>query len=145
MKEPCLTPTPFPFLAQATAPSAAPTPHTAVTAAPGTTAPASSTPPAKEPPFWASPMVLPLFLIAIFFIFMSRTKKKQEREAQDLRNNLKRGDRIQTIGGILGTVVEARDTEVLVKVDETNNTKIRFSRNAIHRVIVEETAAADKK
>ena len=35
--------------------------------------------------------------------------------------------------------------EVLVKVDETNNTKIRFSRNAIHRVIVEETAAAEKK
>lgn len=142
-----MTPIPFAFLAQTTAPSApAPAPtNTAVTAAPGTTAPASSTPPAKEPPFWASPMILPLFLIAIFFIFMSRTKKKQEKQAEDLRNNLKRGDRVQTIGGILGTVVEARDNEVLVKVDETNNTKIRFSRNAIHRVIVEDAAAADKK
>lgn len=142
-----MTPIPFALLGQATAPSAAaPAPtHTAMTAAPGTTAPASSTPPAKEPPFWASPMVLPLFLIAIFFIFMSRTKKKQEKQAEDLRNNLKRGDRVQTIGGILGTVVEARDNEVLVKVDETNNIKIRFSRNAIHRVIVEDAAAADKK
>ena len=143
-----MTPIPFAILAQTTAPSAsAPAPaHTGVaTTAPGSAAPASATPATKEPPFWASPMVLPLFLIAIFFIFMSRSKKKQEKQAQDLRNNLKRGDRVQTIGGVLGTVVEARDTEVLVKVDETNNTKIRFSRNAIHRVIVEDAAAAEKK
>ena len=53
---------------------------------------------------------------------------------------LKRGDRVQTIGGILGTVVETRDGEVLLKVDEGNNTKIRFSRNAIHRVLEEEKA-----
>ena len=142
-----MTPIPFALLAQTTAPAPA---HTAgVTTAPGSTAgtpgTSSTGPTAAPPPWWASPMVFPLFLIAIFFIFMSRTKKKQEKQAQDLRNNLKRGDRVQTIGGILGTVVEARDSEVLVKVDETNNTKIRFSRNAIHRVIVEETAAAEKK
>jgi preprotein translocase subunit YajC len=53
-------------------------------------------------------------------------------------SELKKGDRVQTIGGILGTVVEARDTEILVKVDESSNAKIRFSRSAIHRVIEEE-------
>jgi preprotein translocase subunit YajC len=53
---------------------------------------------------------------------------------------LKKGDRIQTIGGVLGTVVEARDTEVLVKVDESSNTKIRFARSAIHRVLEDDKA-----
>ena len=57
-------------------------------------------------------------------------------------NQLKRGDRIQTIGGILGTVVESREDEVIVKVDESSNTKIHFTRSAIHRVLDGEKAAA---
>jgi preprotein translocase subunit YajC len=59
-------------------------------------------------------------------------------------SQLKRGDRVQTIGGILGTVVEARESEVVLKVDESANTKIRFSRSAIHRVLDEETAEEKK-
>jgi preprotein translocase subunit YajC len=42
----------------------------------------------------------------------------------------------------LGTVVEAREDEVVLKVDETSNTKIKFTRSAIHRVLEEEKAAA---
>jgi preprotein translocase subunit YajC len=45
---------------------------------------------------------------------------------------------VQTIGGIIGTVVESRENEVVLKVDETSNTKIKFSRNAIHRVLTDE-------
>ena len=59
-------------------------------------------------------------------------------------DNMKRGDRIQTIGGILGTVVEVREGEVVVKVDESNNTKIKFSRSAIQRVVTEEDKAEVK-
>ena len=55
-------------------------------------------------------------------------------------SQLKKGDEIQTIGGIIGKVVEAREDRVLVKVDETANSKIWFSRNAIHRVLDEEKA-----
>jgi preprotein translocase subunit YajC len=51
---------------------------------------------------------------------------------------MKRGDRVQTIGGILGKVVEAEPEKVLLKVDESSNTKIWFSRNAIHRVLTDE-------
>ena len=50
--------------------------------------------------------------------------------------------RVQTIGGIIGKVVEADDEDrILVKVDETSNTKIWFTRNAIHRVLGEEKSA----
>jgi preprotein translocase subunit YajC len=110
---------------------------------PTTTSPAgAATQATTPPPWWASPFVLPMILLALFLFLSSRSKKTQERKTQDMLNAIKRGDKVQTIGGILGTVVEARDTEVLVKVDETNNTKIRFSRKAIHRVLEDESAAA---
>ena len=82
--------------------------------------------------------------VLILYIFVFRSKKQQDRKRTDMLSALKRGDRVQTIGGILGTVVEARDTDVLLKVDESSNTKIRFSRNAIHRVIEEEKTAEAK-
>ena len=56
---------------------------------------------------------------------------------------LKKNDRVQTIGGVLGTVVDVRDNEVLVKVDETNNVKIRFNRTAIKEVL--QDAAVESK
>ena len=94
--------------------------------------------------FFQNPLFVPAILVALLIIFMSRNSKKQRKQAEDLRNSMKKGDRVQTIGGILGTVVELRDTDVLIKVDETNNTKIRFSRNAIHRVVSEEDTAEKK-
>jgi len=48
---------------------------------------------------------------------------------------LKKGDKVQTAGGILGTVVEVRDSEVVVKVDENANTRLRFARSAIQAVL----------
>jgi preprotein translocase subunit YajC len=80
-------------------------------------------------------MVLVMACFLIFYVFIIRSKKKQDTSRRDMLSQLKKGDRIQTIGGILGTVIEAREDEVLVKVDETSNTKIRFARSAIHRVM----------
>lgn len=89
-----------------------------------------------------SPLTLMVILLAVFWFVTMRSKRKQEQQRQDMLNQLKRGDRVQTIGGIMGTVIEARDDEVLVKVDESSNTKIRFARSAIHRVVAEEKASA---
>lgn len=79
-----------------------------------------------------------LLVFALFYFVVVGGKKKEERKRTDMLNNLKKGDRVQTIGGILGSVVEAREQDVLLKVDETTNTKIKFSRSAIHRVLDEE-------
>ena len=59
--------------------------------------------------------------------------------------NMKRGDRVMTAGGILGSVVEVRDSEVLLKVDESTNTKIKFTRDAIKRVVTEDEASSSAK
>jgi preprotein translocase subunit YajC len=90
-------------------------------------------------PWWIQNPLIPILLgIIVLYFFVFRSKRVQDRKRKDMLGTLKKGDRVQTIGGILGTVIEARESEVLLKVDESSNTKIRFSRNAIHRVIDEE-------
>ena len=109
---------------------------------------AASTQPATKAPsfmdFLATPMFPLLLGIIVLYIFMFRSKKKQEQKVRAERDSIKRGDEVQTIGGVLGKVVEVRDAKVLLKVDETSNTKIWFSRTAIHRVLTEEKAEAAK-
>jgi preprotein translocase subunit YajC len=85
--------------------------------------------------FFRSPLTVVMVCFLIFYVFLIRNKKSQENQRKGMLNQLKRGDRIKTIGGILGTVIEAKDDEVLVKVDESSNTKIRFARSAIHQII----------
>jgi preprotein translocase subunit YajC len=91
------------------------------------------------------PMVL---LIGVFYFVMFRGQKKERDKHKSMLEALKRNDRVQTIGGILGTVVEVRDNEVVLKVDETNNVKVRFNRAAIKEVLAEAPApekSPDKK
>jgi len=117
------------FLAQTTAP---------------TTGPASSQPAPGWAQLFSNPIILLPLLLVLMMVMTSKSKKKQEKERTNMLSGMKRGDRVQTIGGVIGRVVEAHDNEVVVKVDESNNTKITFTRTAIHRVIDEEKSAADK-
>ena len=99
-----------------------------------------------EVPFWAKlfgnsmfPLVLGMVLL---LMIMSRSKKGPEKQRLEMLKQLKRGDRIQTIGGILGSVLRTEENRVEVKVDETNNTKMWFTRSAIHRVLEDEKTEA---
>ena len=89
-------------------------------------------------PWWANSMFPLIMGLVILYFFIFRNKRGGEKKREGMLSQLKKGDKIQTIGGIIGTVLTVDDSEVLVKVDETSNTKIRFSRNAIHRVLSEE-------
>jgi len=53
--------------------------------------------------------------------------------------SLKKNDRVRTIGGILGTVIDVKDDEIILKVDESNNTKIRIAVGAISKVLSTDT------
>ncbi len=86
-----------------------------------------------------------IIVVLVFWFLLINSNRKRDKAAKKLREDLKKGDRIQTIGGLLGTVVSVDTDEILVKVDETTNTKIRFTRNAVHRVITEETAKTETK
>ena len=79
----------------------------------------------------------PIWLIGIMMIFMIfilfRTPQKQKQQRKKLEQSLEKNDRVLTIGGIIGTIVDIKDDEVTLKVDESNNTKIKVKRSAIGR------------
>jgi preprotein translocase subunit YajC len=109
----------------------------------------ATTQPQQLPPFWANPqqlILLVVFAMLMFFIFSSsKGKRNEQRQRDDMLKNMKRGDRVMTAGGILGTVVDVRDTDVVLKVDESTNTKIKFSREAIKRVVTDDEPGATAK
>jgi preprotein translocase subunit YajC len=76
-----------------------------------------------------------LLLIGVFWWWMSRSRSKERQTFENMLNSLKRNDRVQTIGGLLGTVVEVRGNEVILKVDEASNVKMHFNRSAIKEVL----------
>lgn len=82
---------------------------------------------------------LPLILIGVMFValyfFSIRPQKKQEREAQAMRDSLQVGDEITTIGGIIGKVVSIKD-ETLVLETTKNCTKIRILKTSVRNVDV---------
>jgi preprotein translocase subunit YajC len=83
-------------------------------------------------------LMLPLIIIfGIVIIFSSFSRKREVKRRDEMLSKIAKGSRVRTAGGILGTVVEVRDDEVLVKVDESANTRIRFARDAITAVMEE--------
>jgi len=81
------------------------------------------------------PMLIMLAVVILFWVFMGRRQKKQEKEAADMRNNVQVGDEITTIGGIIGKVVSVKD-ETLVLETTRDCTKIRILKSAIRSVDV---------
>jgi preprotein translocase subunit YajC len=96
-----------------------------------------------DPTRWFLPLIVMVMVLVLFS--SSRTKKTDQKKRDDMLKNMKRGDRVITIGGILGTVVDVRDSEVMLKVDESSNTKIKFTRDAIKRVVEEDTPASSSR
>ena len=88
-------------------------------------------------------MLFPLLLMGgIFYFLLLRPQNKEKRRRTEMLRQIKKNDRVVTIGGIVGTVAIAGDTEITLKVDESNNTKITFSRSAIQKVVSVDTPNA---
>ena len=77
-----------------------------------------------------------MFLVMYMFLFRGPQKQKQQRKK--LIQSLKKNDRVLTAGGIIGTIVDIKDEEVVLKVDEANNTKVRVLPGAISKNMSEE-------
>jgi preprotein translocase subunit YajC len=77
--------------------------------------------------FWI--MIILLFLV--MWLFMIRPQRKQQKELEKFRSELKKGDKIVTTGGIYGTVAEIQERTILIKVD--GEVKLRVDKNSIMR------------
>ncbi|MEX0886967.1 MAG: preprotein translocase subunit YajC [Phycisphaeraceae bacterium] len=81
------------------------------------------------------PLVIFFLLMVVLLIFMMGGQRREKKRRTAMLQALDKGDKIQTVGGILGTIVEVRDDEIVVKVDENTNTRLRLSRSAIQSVL----------
>jgi preprotein translocase subunit YajC len=92
--------------------------------------------------------MLPAMLMAmvVFLMLTSRSsRKREERERQSMFSRLSKNDRVLTTGGIIGTIISVKDNEVILKVDETTNTKVTFLKSAIQRILTEEASTTKEK
>ena len=95
----------------------------------------------------ALPMIAMVLSLVVMWWFTSRSQKKKDKEAQDLRDSIQIGDEVTTIGGIIGKVVSVKD-ETFVLETTKDRTHIRFLKAAIRSVdvrIADVTAAAEGK
>ena len=86
-------------------------------------------PAAAQPGGGWSMWVMLILIIVVMWFFMIRPQRKQQKELQNFRDSLKKGDKVVTVGGIYGTVCDIKDKTVLIEVD--NNVKIRVSKQAL--------------
>lgn len=86
--------------------------------------------------FWI--MIIAMFVI--LWLFMIRPQRKQQKELEKFRNELKRGDKVVTAGGIYGIVDEIKERSVLIKVD--GDVKLRVDKNSIVRDFTEDAPKA---
>jgi preprotein translocase subunit YajC len=72
-------------------------------------------------------------VVAMLWFFMIRPQQRQEEAAKKLIDSLKQNDKVYTVGGMVGIIhsVDKDKNEVVLKVDESNGTKIKFVIQAI--------------
>lgn len=75
--------------------------------------------------FWI--MILLLFLV--MWLFMIRPQRKQQKELAEFRNALKKGDKVVTVGGIYGEIVEVNEKTALIRVD--GDVKLRVDKQGL--------------
>jgi len=86
-----------------------------------------------------------MLALVVFMLLTSRSqRKREERDRQALFGRLSKNDRVLTVGGIIGTIVSVKDNEVVLKVDESTNTKMTFLKSAVQRILTDETGSGEK-
>ena len=70
-----------------------------------------------------STVVMLVLMIAVFYFMLIRPENKRKKEAEEMRSAVKKGDQITTIGGIVGTVVDVKESNIVV---ETSADQVRI-------------------
>jgi preprotein translocase subunit YajC len=95
----------------------------------------------------AGDFTLPLLMIALvgafFVIVILPARRREKKEREDLLNKLKKNDEVLTASGIIGIVAMIKDDEVVLKVDESSNARIRVLKSAITRILGPKEPAKD--
>ncbi len=71
----------------------------------------------------AMTLMMLVVLIAVFYFMIIRPENKRKKAAEQLRNSLKKGDKLTTIGGIVGNIVQVNDDTIII---ETSDDRVRM-------------------
>jgi len=78
---------------------------------------------------------MPLILmVGIFYFLLIRPQQKKEKQRLEMIRSLKKGDRIVTSGGILGTVLGVKEDVVVIKVGD-EDTKLEILKSAVSNIM----------
>ena len=123
------------------APSGTPETSTATPTQTSTsTAPGSQPGPATQPDKPGNPFnmfLIVILMVGVVYFVLFRGQRKDEKKRKNMIAELKKGDRVMTIGGMLAKVVSVDGDEVVLKVDEAANVKATYRKSAIQEVIVD--------
>ncbi|MCR4824287.1 MAG: preprotein translocase subunit YajC [Bacteroidales bacterium] len=86
-------------------------------------------------------MLAAMFLV--MWLFMIRPQRQQQKKLEEMRNALKKGDKVVTAGGIYGTVADVDERTVLMKVD--GETKLRVDKSSIQKDMSDAPAQTPEK
>src|SRR5947208_1940635 len=96
---------------------------------------------------WFFPLIPFIPLIILFYLVMLRPMRRQEQQQKALLAGLKKNDKVVTSGGIIGVIAAVKDKEdeVVLKVDENSNVRLRVTRSSIARVLSDEAGKETKE
>jgi preprotein translocase subunit YajC len=81
--------------------------------------------------------ILPLLLFfAIFYFFLIRPQQKRQRAVQQMQANLKKGDKIITIGGLHGIIDSVDEDKVVIRAGD--GSRLTYDRSAVREVVNEQ-------
>lgn len=82
-------------------------------------------------PFGFNQLIFMVLIFVVFYMLILRGPRKREQKQKQMVGSLKKNDKIRTVGGIFGTVVDVKPDEITIKVDESNNTKMKIIPSAV--------------
>lgn len=90
-------------------------------------------------------IIMIVLMVAIFYFLLIRPENKRKKAADQMRSALKKGDKIVTIGGIMGTIVRVTEESIVIETSE-DRVRIEFLKSAIGSVgTLDEQAAAAQR
>lgn len=80
-----------------------------------------------------SSFIIPIVFLGLFYVLLIRPQRKKEKAVQEMRNALKIGDHVTTIGGLTGRVIKVTDDTVIIEMG-SDRTKITLEKWGIGKV-----------
>ena len=97
-------------------------------------------------PGLGSSVIMMVVMLAVFYFMLIRPENKRKKEAEQMRSSIHTGDSITTIGGIIGTVVDVKESKIVIETS-ADRVRIEFAKWAVssNESAAERTAAEAKK